>query len=147
METRYALILQLSRKVGVSMARRAARNKMRDRGLEDNANIHTLYPSATNWTPLERDVRDRKYVKNVRALSPIQQTFLDAIEERSVILALGPAGTGKTYLAIAKAVDAMDAGRASRIVLSRPAVEAGRKPGFLPAVSAREARPVLSTPN
>ena len=125
------------------MARRAARNKMRDRGHEENANIHTLYPPTTNWTPLERDVRDRKYVKNVRALSLVQQTFLDAIEERSVILALGPAGTGKTYLAIAKAVDALDAGRASRIVLSRPAVEAGENLGFLPGDVGEKLAPYL----
>jgi phosphate starvation-inducible PhoH-like protein len=78
------------------MARRAVRNKMRDRGRQESANIHTLYPTGINWTPLESEVRDRKYVKNVRALSPVQQIFLDAIEERSVILALGPAGTGKT---------------------------------------------------
>ena len=118
--------------MGVSMARRTARNKMRDRGHEESANIHTLYPPSIGWTPLESDVRDRKYVKNVRAMSPVQQTLIDAIEERSVIVALGPAGTGKTYLAIAKAVDALDAGRVTRIVLSRPAVEAGENLGFLP---------------
>jgi phosphate starvation-inducible PhoH-like protein len=125
------------------MARRAVRNKMRDRGHQENANIHTLYPTGINWTPLESDVRDRKYVKNVRALSPLQQTLLDAIEERSVILALGPAGTGKTYLAIAKAVDALDAGRASRIVLSRPAVEAGESLGFLPGDVGEKLAPYL----
>src|SRR5258705_12899588 len=63
-ETRYALIRRLSRNRGVPMARRAARNKMRDRGHQENANVHTLYPTGTNWTPLESDVRDRKYVKN-----------------------------------------------------------------------------------
>jgi phosphate starvation-inducible PhoH-like protein len=125
------------------MARRAVRNKMRDRGHHQNANIHTLYPTGINWTPLESDVRDRKYVKNVRALSPVQQTLLDAIEERSVILALGPAGTGKTYLAIAKAVDALDAGRATRIVLSRPAVEAGESLGFLPGDVGEKLAPYL----
>ena len=125
------------------MARRAVRNKMRDRGHQENANIHTLYPTGIKWTPLESDVRDRKYVKNVRALSPVQQTLLDAIEERSVILALGPAGTGKTYLAIAKAVDALDAGRASRIVLSRPAVEAGESLGFLPGDVGEKLAPYL----
>ncbi len=114
------------------MARRVARDKMRDRSHEDIAKVHTLYPPATGWTPLESEVRDRKYVKNVRAMSPLQQALLDAIDERSVVLALGPAGTGKTYLAIAKAVDALDAGRVSRIVLSRPAVEAGESLGFLP---------------
>ena len=50
----------------------------------------------------------------------------------SLVLALGPAGTGKTYLAIAKAVEALEAGRVGRIVLSRPAVEAGKSIGFLP---------------
>jgi len=92
---------------------------------------------------MESDVRDRKYVKNVRALSPLQQTLLDAIEERSVILALGPAGTGKTYLAIAKAVDALDAGRSTRIVLSRPAVEAGESLGFLPGDVGEKLAPYL----
>jgi phosphate starvation-inducible PhoH-like protein len=116
---------------------------MRDRGHHQNANIHTLYPTGINWTPLESDVRDRKYVKNVRALSPVQQTLLDAIEERSVIVALGPAGTGKTYLAIAKAVDALDAGRATRIVLSRPAVEAGESLGFLPGDVGEKLAPYL----
>jgi phosphate starvation-inducible protein PhoH and related proteins len=125
------------------MARRAARNKMRERGHEDNANIHTLYPPSTGWTPLESEVRDRKYVKNVRAMSDIQQKFLDAIDERAVILALGPAGTGKTYLAIAKAVEALDAGRASRIVLSRPAVEAGESLGFLPGDVGEKLAPYL----
>jgi phosphate starvation-inducible protein PhoH and related proteins len=127
----------------VSMARRAARNKMRERGHEDNANIHTLYPPSTGWTPLESEVRDRKYVKNVRAMSDIQQKFLDAIDERAVILALGPAGTGKTYLAIAKAVESLDAGRASRIVLSRPAVEAGESLGFLPGDVGEKLAPYL----
>jgi phosphate starvation-inducible PhoH-like protein len=65
-------------------------------------------------------------------MSPLQQSLIEAIDERSVVLALGPAGTGKTYLAIAKAVEALEKGRASRIVLSRPAVEAGESLGFLP---------------
>ncbi|HEX3484667.1 MAG TPA: PhoH family protein [Micropepsaceae bacterium] len=114
------------------MARRAARNKLRDRGHEERENVHTLYPPSSGWTPFESEVRDRKYVKNVRAMSPVQQALIDAIEERSVVVALGPAGTGKTYLAIVKAVDALESGRVSRIVLSRPAVEAGENLGYLP---------------
>jgi phosphate starvation-inducible PhoH-like protein len=65
-------------------------------------------------------------------MSPAQQQLMDAIDAQSVVLALGPAGTGKTYLAIAKAVEALESGKAHRIVLSRPAVEAGESLGFLP---------------
>jgi len=112
------------------MARRLARSKMRDRAHEEIGNVRSLFPTGA-WSPLDEE-RDRKYVKNVRALSDVQQKLLDAIDERSVVLALGPAGTGKTYLAIAKAVDALESGRVHRIVLSRPAVEAGESLGFLP---------------
>src|SRR5581483_2237 len=84
-----------------------------------------------------------KYVKNVRAMSAMQQALLHAIDERSVVLALGPAGTGKTYLAIAKAVEALEAGRCSRIVLSRPAVEAGESLGFLPGDLQEKLAPYL----
>jgi len=125
------------------MAKRAARNKIRDRYHESTATVHALFPSGSGWSPLEADIRDRKYVKNVRALSPLQQTLIDAIEERAVVLALGPAGTGKTYLAIAKAVDALEAGRANRIVLSRPAVEAGENLGFLPGDVGEKLAPYL----
>ena len=65
-------------------------------------------------------------------MSPAQQQLMDAIDGQSVVLALGPAGTGKTYLAIAKAVEALEGGKVQRIVLSRPAVEAGESLGFLP---------------
>jgi phosphate starvation-inducible PhoH-like protein len=98
-------------------------------------NVHPLFPSRGGaWSPHNPDTefRDRKYVKNVRAMSEAQQQFMDAVDSKSVVLALGPAGTGKTYLAIAKAVEALEAGKVSRIVLSRPAVEAGESLGFLP---------------
>jgi phosphate starvation-inducible PhoH-like protein len=124
------------------MARRIARNKLRDRGHEEISNVRRLFPSG-GWSPLDEEERDRKYVKNVRALSPVQQQLLDAIDERSLVLALGPAGTGKTYLAIAKAVDALESGRANRIVLSRPAVEAGESLGFLPGDIGEKLAPYL----
>jgi phosphate starvation-inducible PhoH-like protein len=92
---------------------------------------------------LESDVRDRKYVKNIRALSPLQQALLDAMDEHAVVVALGPAGTGKTYLAIAKAVDALEAGHVQRILLSRPAVEAGESLGFLPGDVGEKLAPYL----
>jgi len=113
------------------MAKRSARFKTRDNTALEN--VHPLFPRS-QWSPhhADQDIRDRKYVKNVRAMSPAQQQLMDAIDEKSVVLALGPAGTGKTYLAIAKAVEALEAGKVGRIVLSRPAVEAGESLGFLP---------------
>ena len=124
------------------MARRSVRQKLRERNREEGGTVH-MFPSRTGWSPLEDEARDRKYVRNVRALSPQQQTLLDAIAERSVVVALGPAGTGKTYLAVAKAVDALEAGRVNRIVLSRPAVEAGESLGFLPGTVDEKLAPYL----
>ena len=124
------------------MTKRAARNKLRDREYESSAKVQALFPSS-GWTPLDPEARDRKYVKNVRALSAVQQSLIDAMDERSVVVALGPAGTGKTYLAIAKAVDALESGRANRIVLSRPAVEAGENLGFLPGDLGEKLAPYL----
>jgi phosphate starvation-inducible PhoH-like protein len=76
-------------------------------------------------------------------MSTAQQQMMDAIDENSVVLALGPAGTGKTYLAIAKAVEALEAGKVGRIVLSRPAVEAGESLGFLPGDLTEKLAPYL----
>jgi phosphate starvation-inducible PhoH-like protein len=128
---------------GVSMAKRSARRKYRDSAYESD-NVHALFPPG-GWSPLDRDreSRDRKYVKNIRAMSPQQQNLIDAIEERSVILALGPAGTGKTYIAISKAVEALEQNKVSRIVLSRPAVEAGESLGFLPGDMQEKLAPYL----
>lgn len=114
------------------MAKRSARRRDRDLLLPDSATIHPLFPPRPGYDPLDPQGRDRKYVKNVRAMSETQQRLMDAIDAHSVVAALGPAGTGKTYLAIAKAVEALEQNRVGRIVLSRPAVEAGESLGFLP---------------
>jgi phosphate starvation-inducible PhoH-like protein len=126
------------------MAKRSARQKAREQ-YHEPATVHPLFPSDRGWSPHHHDEnsRDRKYVKNVRAMSPPQQALMDAIEERSVVVALGPAGTGKTYLAIAKAVEALEAGKCARIVLSRPAVEAGESLGFLPGDLQEKLAPYL----
>ena len=113
------------------MAKRSTRRRVRDQA-EESATVHPLFPGTNPYHPLDADARDRKYVKNIRAMSAQQQRLIDAIDERSVVAALGPAGTGKTYLAIAKAVEALEQNRVGRIVLSRPAVEAGESLGFLP---------------
>ena len=130
------------------MAKRSMRSKSRDSAYAQE-NVHPLFPGRPNqnkaWTPHDPDgqFRDRKYVKNIRAMSPAQQQLMDAIDTNSVVLALGPAGTGKTYLAIAKAVEALDAGKVSRIILSRPAVEAGESLGYLPGTLEDKLAPYL----
>ena len=72
-----------------------------------------------------------------------QQKYVDAIRDNTITLAVGPAGTGKTYLAVAMAVMAFRAGDISRIVLTRPAVEAGEKLGFLPGDLQQKVDPYL----
>jgi phosphate starvation-inducible PhoH-like protein len=87
------------------------------------------------WHPLgvERDLaREQSYLRKVRPQSDNQRVLMAAIERHSLTLALGPAGTGKTYLAISAAVEALEANRVGRIVLTRPAIEAGESLGFLP---------------
>ena len=98
----------------------------------DDAKIRRL-PTSRGWTPMpQAEDRDQGYLKTIKAKSPGQERLIAAIDARNLILALGPAGSGKTYLAIAKAVEALEAGKVGRIVLSRPAVEAGESLGYLP---------------
>ena len=70
--------------------------------------------------------------KPVRAKTVGQKKYVEAIAKNTVVLGVGPAGTGKTFLAVAMAVKALRAGDVSRIILTRPAIEAGEKLGFLP---------------
>jgi phosphate starvation-inducible PhoH-like protein len=98
------------------------------------------------WSPLgghANEDRDQGYLKTIKAKSPGQQELIKAIDDKNLVLALGPAGTGKTYLAIAKAVEALESGRVGRIVLSRPAVEAGESIGFLPGDAEDKLAPYL----
>jgi phosphate starvation-inducible PhoH-like protein len=70
--------------------------------------------------------------KNIRPKTLNQKRYVDAIDKHTVVFGIGPAGTGKTYLAVAKAVQALQAKQVTRIILTRPAVEAGERLGFLP---------------
>ena len=96
--------------------------------------IFTKKQSGSDWDPLGgfQGHRDQSYVKNVNPRSPGQKVLMEAIKKHNLVLAIGPAGTGKTYLAIAAAVEAFEKGSVDRIILSRPAVEAGEKIGYLP---------------
>ncbi|SES29394.1 PhoH family protein [Corynebacterium cystitidis] len=70
--------------------------------------------------------------KVIRPKTAGQKKYVDAIDENTIVFGIGPAGSGKTYLAMAKAVQALQAKQVKRIILTRPAVEAGEKLGFLP---------------
>lgn len=70
--------------------------------------------------------------KTIRAKTLNQKRYVDAIDAHTVVFGIGPAGTGKTYLAMAKAVQALQAKEVNRIILTRPAIEAGERLGFLP---------------
>jgi phosphate starvation-inducible PhoH-like protein len=78
----------------------------------------------------DEGIRTRK--RTINARSPGQREYLAALRERDMVFSLGPAGSGKTYLAVAMGVSLLLAGKVERIVLSRPAVEAGERLGFLP---------------
>ncbi len=94
---------------------------------------HAGQSTRQGWSPYpSNDDRDQGYLKTLKPKSDGQAELMSAIDEHNLVMALGPAGTGKTYLAVAKAVEALEAGKVGRIVLSRPAVEAGESIGFLP---------------
>jgi len=81
--------------------------------------------------------------RTIRAKTLNQKRYVDAIDTNTVVFGIGPAGTGKTYLAVAKAVQALQAKRVNRIVLTRPAVEAGERLGFLPGTLSEKIDPYL----
>jgi phosphate starvation-inducible protein PhoH and related proteins len=81
--------------------------------------------------------------KNVKARTPTQAEYLKALEDHEIVFAIGPAGTGKTYLAVAAAVNALRHKKVDRIILVRPAVEAGESLGFLPGDMQEKVDPYL----
>ena len=80
---------------------------------------------------------------DLRARTPTQATYLENIASHDITFGIGPAGTGKTYLAVACAVDALERSAVQRIVLTRPAVEAGERLGFLPGNLSEKVDPYL----
>jgi phosphate starvation-inducible PhoH-like protein len=130
------------------MAKRSSRRTERDSA----SNVHALEGVARRSRGLQvveggydpaNDPRDQRYQKTVKAKSDGQRELMEAIDAHALVLALGPAGTGKTYLAIAKAVEALESGKVGRIILSRPAVEAGESLGFLPGAMEDKLAPYL----
>ena len=81
--------------------------------------------------------------RTIRPKTLNQKRYADAIDKHTIVFAIGPAGTGKTYLAMAKAVKALQAKEVNRIILTRPAVEAGERLGFLPGTLYEKIDPYL----
>ena len=118
------------------MAKRAARRAKLH--AIDSARIHNV---VFDNTPAND--RDQSYIRKIRPRSDNQRLLMEAIDSNPLTVALGPAGTGKTYLAISAAVEALEGGSVSRILLSRPAVEAGENLGFLPGDMREKLDPYL----
>ena len=112
------------------MAKRMTRTLPGDPSADSK--VRPLFPRA-GWDPLDgEERRDQSYLKTVKPRTDNQDVLMKAIDGHALTIAVGPAGTGKTYLAVAKAVEAHSAGRVARIVITRPVVEAGESLGFLP---------------
>lgn len=117
------------------MGKRHARYEHASYHADKHHNVEPLYPSGSPWDPLNNpafDRRDQRYVRKIKPQSANQAVLFEAMAKHHLVIAAGPAGTGKTYLAISAAVEALEAGRVDRIILSRPALEAGETIGFLP---------------
>ncbi len=91
---------------------------------------------------LTLDVLSRRG-KTIRPKTLNQKRYVDAIDANTIVFCIGPAGTGKTYLAMAKAVNALQTKQVNRIILTRPAVEAGERLGFLPGTLSEKIDPYL----
>ncbi|MDY6906279.1 MAG: PhoH family protein [Thermodesulfobacteriota bacterium] len=100
----------------------------------DRINLKALFLETVYVTAKKRPITPR---------SPGQKAYIDAIRTHDMVFGVGPAGTGKTYLAMAMAVAAFKKGEVSRIILTRPAVEAGEALGFLPGDLAEKVDPYL----
>ena len=123
-----------------------AKKSRKNRNREHNVAKFESVPNSQDWHPLDDEIngrRDQRYVKNIKPRSEGQANLMKSIDEYSLTLAMGPAGTGKTYIAIAKAVDALEKGEIERIILSRPAMEAGESLGFLPGALEDKMAPYL----
>jgi phosphate starvation-inducible protein PhoH and related proteins len=91
--------------------------------------------------PAAQQIRTRKRL--ITARTPAQSAYLSALQTHDLVFATGPAGTGKTYLAVAFAASCLESGKCDRLILSRPAVEAGERLGFLPGDMREKVDPYL----
>jgi phosphate starvation-inducible protein PhoH and related proteins len=115
-----------------------------DQGEVDAAIRHALTPESTEPGLFDSDgAAIRTQRRHITPRTPMQAQYMRALQEHELAFGIGPAGTGKTYLAVAVAVALLTKGEIDRIVLSRPAVEAGERLGFLPGDLREKVDPYL----
>ncbi len=125
------------------MAKRSQRQSTARQTSSAKAEVQALFPHRRGPEMFDDAGRDRSYVPKTRPQSDNQRRLMDAMDKHSLVVTLGPAGTGKTYLAIAKAVEALEDGKIERIMLSRPAVEAAESLAYLPGDLEQKLAPYL----
>ena len=127
------------------MSKKTKKNFSEKGRMHKNGNVvHPTFDDS--WHPLDGEIdqaRDKSYVKTVRPRTEGQRELMEAIASHNLTLAIGPAGTGKTYLAICAAVEALEKGKVEKIILSRPAMEAGESLGYLPGDMHEKMAPYL----
>lgn len=113
----------------------------------DEAHIHRMISLSRNHDMAPSSLRDDVVLthkgKSIRPKTPSQKRYLDLIRQNTITFGLGAAGTGKTFLAMAQAVSQLNCGAVSRIVLTRPIVEAGENLGFLPGTLTEKVDPYI----
>ncbi|MAE51616.1 MAG: phosphate starvation-inducible protein PhoH [Micavibrio sp.] len=134
------------------MSKKSRKSRGNSNTNKDNV-VHSMFDDpyaskgkSSGWHPLDDEInakRDKKFIKTIKPRSKGQEILMKAIQDHSLTLAIGPAGTGKTYLAITAAVEALEKGEVERIILSRPAMEAGESLGYLPGDMHEKMAPYL----
>jgi phosphate starvation-inducible PhoH-like protein len=128
------------------MSKKTKKNFKENGRMHKNGNVvHPAFDDS-HWHPLDDDIdqaRDKSYIKTIKPRSDGQRALMDAIKAHNLTLAIGPAGSGKTYLAISAAVEALEKGVVEKIILSRPAMEAGESLGYLPGDMMEKMAPYL----
>jgi Phosphate starvation-inducible protein PhoH, predicted ATPase len=115
----------------------------RRQGHLETADVDAAMRMTRHAVPPAQDLVLRTRRRHIAPRTPTQADYLSALQRNPLVFGLGPAGTGKTYLAVAKAVSMMLAGEVDRLILSRPAVEAGERLGFLPGDLKEKVDPYL----
>ena len=128
------------------MSKKTKKNFKENGRMHKNGNVvHPAFDD-NNWHPLDDEIdgaRDKSYIKTIKPRSDGQRDLMEAIKTHNLTLAIGPAGSGKTYLAISAAVEALEKGVVEKIILSRPAMEAGESLGYLPGDMMEKMAPYL----